>query len=645
MTSLSPRAAAGASILLTVAYAMALAVFKWVPRYDCITLMVVLVLVFHWLDRSPARTWLLHAITQVLVAAFVVHLWTLGYEGRNAVFGGILPWSDSHDFYDDALRLIYGGRFEVSSKRPLFTTIFSGLLKLSANNLRFALFACAAAGAWAIALSALEVWKTHGAKAAFVVYVILLFFERRWAGFVQTEHFGLPLGIIGFVLCWRANEARERDPRRAGRLVLVGIFSIALGLMARAGAFFVLPAIAIWAARTIVPVRGRLRFLALAAGAMFAALVVHTVVLRFVGSGATFSDYPAIAYGLIHGEDYTYLLHQHTELVPMSAAERVSASWNILLAEALAHPGLVVLGFLKSGLGLFASPFGMFSYVWTNPDDAALEDGAAVRAATAQDGLFGPLLLWQRTFGTYSLFNAAAMGLIGGAFVLAFIWSLYVVFVKERANPRLSLLRHAIVGIILSAPFTPPWITSGQQVATCTLSFMGAMPALALLGRRTHPTQDAPDTYGAGEGSRGIDRLAYVPAGVALALALVVVWIRLTTPYKPVCTNPAEHVLLPLSAASVEVTSTRDMVFRDKAIDDLRFSIRYLAKHNAELTDSVVPYLHAGTSYVSAFDACDSRVKILIDDAHRLDGMSSWASFSVKLLASPNVLLLTSSRY
>ncbi|WP_394847562.1 hypothetical protein LZC95_08860 [Pendulispora brunnea] len=644
MTSLSPRAAAGASILLIVAYAMALAVFKWVPRYDCITLTVVLVLVFRWLDRSPARTWLMHAITQVLVAAFVVHLWTLGYEGRNAVFGGILPWSDSHDFYDDAIRLIYGGRFEVSSKRPLFTTIFSGLLKLSGNDLRFALFVCAAVGAWAIALAALEVWKTHGPKAAFVVYVILLFFERRWAGFVQTEHFGLPLGIVGFVLCWRANEARERDPDRAGWLVLAGIFSIALGLMARAGAFFVLPAIAIWAARTIVPSRGRIRFLAFAAGAMFAALVVHSVVLRFVGNGATFSDYPAIAYGLIHGEDYTFLVQQHPELVQMTPPDRVSASWNILFAEASSHVGLVILGFLKSGLGLFASPFGMFSYVWTNPDDAALEDGAAVRAATAQDGLFGPLLLWQRTFGTYSLFNAAAMGLIGGAFVLTFIWGLYVVFVKERANSRLSLLRHAIAGIILSAPFTPPWITSGQQVATCTLSFMGALPALALFGRGAPKSAETAQGE-EGQGSRRIDPLAFVPAGVVLALALVVGWIRLAIPYKPVCTNPEEHVLLPLSAASVEVTHARDMVFRDKAIDDLRFSIRYLAKHNAELTDSVVPFLHPGTSYVSAFDACDSRVKILIDDAHRLDAASSWASFEVTPLASPNVLHLTAARY
>jgi len=334
-------------------------------------------------------------------------------------------------------------------------------------------------------------------------------------------------------------------------------------------------------------------------------------------------------------------VQQHPELAQLVAAERVSASWSILIAEAAAHPGLVVLGFLKSGLGLFASPFGMFSYVWTNPDDAALEDGAAVRAATAQDGLFGPLLLWQRTFGTYSLFNAAAMGLIGGAFLLGFLWSLYVLFVKERTNPRLSLLRYAIGGIILSAPFTPPWITSGQQVATCTLSFMGALPGIALFRRGA---QTAPDEHDEGERTRRIDPLVYVPAGVALALALVVGWIRLATPYKPVCTNPAEHVLLPLSAASVEVTNARDMVFRDKAIDDLRFSIRYLAKHNAELTDSVVPFLHAGTEYVSAFDACDSRVKILVDDAHRLDGASSWASYDVTPLASPNVLHLAGAR-
>jgi len=645
MTSLSPRAAVGASILLVLGYGVLLAVLKWVPRYDCITLVLVLGFAFRWLDRSPARTLALHVVTQLLVLSFVVHLWTLGYEGRNAVFGGILPWSDSHDFYDDALRLIYGERFEVSSKRPLFTSVLSALLRLSGGNLRFALVVCAALGAWAIALASLEVWKTHGAKSAFVVYILLLFFERRWAGFVQTEHFGLPLGIIGFVLCWRANEMGARDSERATWFVAAGIFAISLGLMARAGAFFVLPALALWAARTFAR---PLRVLAYSAAAMFAAFLVHTLVLRFVGNGLTFSDYPAIVYGLIHDEDYTYLLQTHAELASLGVAQRVTASWNIVLADVSAHPLLLMTGLAKSGIGLFASPFGMFGYVWTNPDDAALEDGAAVRAATASDGLFGPLLLWQRTFGTYSLFNAAAMGLIGGAFVLTFVWSLYVIFIKQRANPQLSLLRHAIAGVIVSAPFTPPWITSGQQVATCTLSFMGALPAVALFARSSNeeaPNEEAPNEEALASASdserkktRRLDPLVYVPAGVVAALVLLVAWMRLAPASRPVCASPEQHILLPLPSASVEVTERRDMVFRDKSIDDLRFSIRYLAKHNAELTDSIVPFLRPGTVYLSAFDACDAHAKLLVDDGRRLDAVSSWRLVDASPLASPKVL-------
>jgi len=160
-----------ASIAAALLYGVLLGVLKAVPRYDCI-LVAVAVGIFRLLERATprGRTFALHAITLTLCASYLVHLWTLGYEGRNAVFGGILPWSDSHDFYDDALRLVHGERFtEISSKRPFFSAALAVLLKTSGGSLRFALATCAVSGALACTLAALEVWKTHGARAAFVV--------------------------------------------------------------------------------------------------------------------------------------------------------------------------------------------------------------------------------------------------------------------------------------------------------------------------------------------------------------------------------------------------------------------------------------------------------------------------------------------
>ncbi|HEY8079555.1 MAG TPA: hypothetical protein VIF62_35740 [Labilithrix sp.] len=621
------RARVASSVLAIAVYAVLLAGLKWVPRYDCVTLVPLLVVVFRVLApvAPRARSLAVHAIAQILCFAFLDHLWTLGYEGRNAVFGGILPWSDSFDYYDDALRLVHGGRFsEVSSKRPLFTTVFAALLKMSGGDLRFALAVCAIAGAAAVAIATLELWRTHGARAAFVVFFVLLCFERRWTGFIQTEHVGLPLGALGFALFWRANRVVDEDRFRARRLALIGLFAIATGLMARAGAFFVIPALAIWGARKIAPDR-KLGFLVNAALAAAAGFAVHKAVLAATGSGVTFSDYPGIVYGLVHGEDYSYLNQTHPVLSTLAVTDRVAASWTIVLADMRAHPGMVVLGLLKSGGGLFASPFGMWSYVWTNPDDHVLENADAVRASMQAHGLAGPLLLWKNTLGLYSLVNAGVMALLSGAFVIATAAAIVKLFVKRRSQPELSLLRHVAVGVIASAPFTPPWITSGMQVQTVTLAFVAAFSGCALLAR---PRDDEPPVR---------DAIAFAPPAFAAVVAILVAWLKLAPNAAPSCSG---HRVEIYPSTAVEVAPARSALFRSKAEADLRFSIEFLARHNEELTDSIVPYMHPGTVYVAGFDACERKAKLLVDDTRAL-GDARWQTIDATPLEVPRILRVT----
>jgi hypothetical protein len=623
-----------ACIAAVVLYALAFAGAKWLPRYDCITFVVVLAGVFRVLApvAPRARTLAVHVIAQVLAFALVDHLWTLGYEGRNAVFGGIVPWSDSYDYYDDAQRLVHGGRFgEVASKRPLFSAALAVLLWMSGGDLRFALLVCGVTGAAALAVATLELWRTHGARAAFVVFFVLVCFERRWTGFVQTEHVGLPLGALGFALCWRASRLADDDEARARRMVIVALFGMTVGLMARAGSFFVLPAIAIWGARRLTKDRrAALNFLGLAALAVALGFAVNKAVQASSGSGVTFSDYPGILYGLIHGEDYTYLIRAHPEVRDLPVAERVHAAWSILFADARAQPSLVVIGLAKSGLGLFASPFGMFSYVWTNPDDHVLENGAAVRASMQEHGLLGPLVLWRRTLGTYSLLNAGAMGLLAGAFVLAFVAGAVLLFVKRRKDSELSLLRHVVVGVVASAPFLPPWITSGMQVQTVTLAFVAAVPAVVLLGRR------------ASEPLPGRDRIVFAPLAFVAALGALLAGVKLAPTRAPACPEGEAHRVRAYPSIAVEVAPARSALFRKKAEADLRDSIPLLAKHNQELTDSVVPYLRPGTVYVMGFDACDRHTKLLVvDDPRAFDvdaARGTWQPLVATPLATPVVL-------
>jgi hypothetical protein len=625
------RASAVTALAIALAYGVALAVFKLLPLNDALVFAGALIAIALLLDRCPARMrgLMLHAVVQVLVLSWVINLWTLGYEGRSAVFGGILPWSDSFGFLNDALRLTHGHLLEMSAKRPIFPTTLAALLRLFDGDLRWALLALSAFAAWTVALAANAVWTTHGRRAALIVLAILLFSERHWAGVVQTEDIGLPLGLIGFTLIWRATAASDVDPAGARIRVLAGLFAITVALMARAGAFFILPALAIWSALHLVPAHrnARLRHFGMALAAIVAGAAVHEVVLHAAASGMSFSDYPAIVFGLIHHRDFTLLKELHPELNALSGAAQASAAWQIVIAEALKQPGLLIAGLLRSFAELFYTPNGLFGFVWRNPDDMVLENGAAVRAAMAQYGILGPFQLWIAQRGVYSLVNALAMAVLAVAWVGATIAALISLF-RRPADRYRTLLRWAIAGVLLSAPFTPPWITQAHQVETATLAFLAVTTAtwrlqngrpLAVLGGR---------------------RLVWIPLGFAVAVVLAAVIL----PALPLQPPDATSTLHLYPSATVRVSPQRSLNFSDRRDADLWFSIQYLKKHNSGFTASLTPYLKTGTVYVLGFDARDGNARILIDDNHKLALRPRWQAITTVPLTEPAVLHVTAAR-
>jgi hypothetical protein len=622
------RASAAAALALALTYGLVLAVCKLLPLNDALAFSGVLIVIVLLLDRCSGRTrgLVLHAIVQVIVLSWVMNLWTLGYEGRSAVFGGILPWSDSFGFLNDALRLTHGHMLEMSAKRPIFPTTLAALLRLFGGDLRLALLVLSAFAAWTVALATNAVWATHGRRAALIVLAILLFSERHWAGVIQTEDIGLPLGLIGFTLIWRATAASDVDPAAARVRVLAGLFAITIALMARAGAFFILPALAIWSALHLVPAQrnARLRHFGMAVAAIVAGAAVHEIVLHAAASGMSFSDYPAIVFGLIHHRDFTLLKELHPELNALSGAAQASAAWQIVIAEALKQPGLVVVGLLRSLAELFYTPNGLFGFVWRNPDDMVLENGAAVRAAMAHYSILGPFQLWIAQRGVYSLVNALAMAVMAVAWVGVTIAALVSLF-RRPADRYRTLLRWAMAGVLLSAPFTPPWITQAHQVETATLAFIAVTTALWRL-REGRPLMRLP--------GRG---LAGLPLGFAAVVVLAAVWL----PARPLQSPDATRTMHLYPSAMVRVSEQRSLNFTDRRDADLWFSIQYLKKHNAGFTASLTPYLKPGTVYALGFDTRDGNAKILIDDTRKLDPAARWQVVAGTPLAEPSVVHIT----
>ena len=161
--------------LLTLAYAVALARLHLLHRYDCLFLPPLAVWMFACLEPLKHRTWALLAVTATLQVALLLHLWDLGYEGRTAVIGGIIPWSDAAGYLSDAERFLHGERLRDAS-RPFYSVFLGTLLRLTGNDLRRSLLLIVLLDAAAITLVTRELWRTHGVKAAGVAWLVLFLF-------------------------------------------------------------------------------------------------------------------------------------------------------------------------------------------------------------------------------------------------------------------------------------------------------------------------------------------------------------------------------------------------------------------------------------------------------------------------------------
>ena len=132
----------------------------------------------------------------------------------------------------------------ICSRRPLFTALLAGLLRMTGENLRVvnALLMIVTNASFVVACLSLR--RQYGPLAGTVSLLVLCLFYRPFVGTLLTEHLGLALGALGFALLidgadlWRPS------------LFLFGCLATSLALSARAGAFFVLPMLALWGAAT-----------------------------------------------------------------------------------------------------------------------------------------------------------------------------------------------------------------------------------------------------------------------------------------------------------------------------------------------------------------------------------------------------------
>lgn len=367
-----------------------------------------------------------------LFAAQLSSLWRSAASPSFMVLSGLLPVSDANNYYMSVQRLLEGGNLSVdASGRPLSHGLLVAVLGLTQQNLQLTLAILSLVTAVACYLLAWEVRRSHGPLAGALVFSTNFFFDRAFLGTTMTENLGLTLGALGTAALWRGAVNRRARP------CLFGIFLLALALNARAGAFFILPAIIIWGTWLF---RGNARisfgFLLTGFSAVLLAFLINSLVFKVIGRPGTMmnANFSYVFYGLTVGGNWQTVRTDHPEIMMLEEAKQAQRIYQLAFAAFRAHPLTLVSSMIRA---------------W-------------------QQFLFSNFL--------FSFFRSTSASLIAQLLSLISL----LACLRQRSSSIASLLLLGAIGIIASVPFAPPW-DGGIRIYAATIPWLSLYPSLGLL--------------------------------------------------------------------------------------------------------------------------------------------------------------------
>jgi len=449
---------------------------------DELLLILLVGLIFLAFQREGWQ-WKTLALTSTLILFTwpLLRVWETVASGNNMVFG-LLPFIDAQGFYSDSLLLIAGKLFQnEAAYRPMFSVLLAALLKLTNGNLQFSVGFLAFLVGLSVYSMASELRVSFGPVTAAAVIVFLQFFYRQFTGATMTEQLGLPMGAFGLTALLQS--VRKNN----FWLYLAGVFLIALGLIARAGAYFVLPAFMLygWVHFTT----NRKSFF-INAMLLFLAVAVPWEMDSFIRSRVTPPSSVAVGnfafhlYGQAHGGDgWRQIYLDHPELRGRPTAEVGRIAYQYAFDE------------------IKQNPFGLVK-------------GAALAIAK----FFSPIYL----FDVFQIRNSQVNSVLQFVSFGLFLLGLWIAWVN-RKTPAYAILLIGLVGSVASAPFIPPWDGGlwwgGIRIHSATLGIhlsiagTGLAGLIRLITRRPARVENEPRRVG-GE--------SFWTFGIVLAVVILV---------------------------------------------------------------------------------------------------------------------------
>ncbi|MGR0480649.1 MAG: hypothetical protein ACTFAL_04395 [Candidatus Electronema sp. V4] len=425
-------------------------------RYDIVLLPVLAAGLFFLFSKLPEP---LGAAAVPLLAACLCGLTLAGVrEGLVSdlsTLAGLYPHSDGRNYLNGALNLLHGQPLNAfASRRPLSVIFWAALLRLSSGMdiktaMELMVFLCALSIGWSVR----AVIRQFGWPAGCLFFCGFFFFYRRFIGTFLTEHLGLALGCFGFLLVLRSLDRQRKS------LFLAGLLLLTLALNVRAGAFFILPTLLLWAGRHW---RQAARFSFTAAGLAVLAIglgfALNSAALHLVGQeGAGQGNFSFTLYGLVHGGDWTLVKQQHPEILKLEEVERHKAIYKLAWAKIAAEPVSLLRGAMRAWAAFSGISQGPYSFVLFSLQQSFLDRPAAGAADCSP---------WEKLRRTpWKYFQIAAAYASSGLFLLLAVLG----FFSQQHRQAKPLLLFSWLGILASVPFVPPWDADLMRAYAATM--------------------------------------------------------------------------------------------------------------------------------------------------------------------------------
>ncbi len=379
-------------------------------------------------------------ISLLVVAGVILKgYWLIKRTAFFQVFG-FLPFVDSTEYYANAQRLLSGFPAQGTTiGRPLFTSLFAGLLWLTKLDLQYSIVILVALVIISLFLLGESVRRHFGFIPAAIVICFTLLFYRNYLGGVSSESIGLIFGSLGWIFIF------DTIRNRSIRGFIFGLLFLTLGLLSRAGSFFILPGLVI--AFVLVTPGKRRRLIALfASGATIAAaFLANSTILKILTAGKSylFPNYLYSLYGMASGSmGWHYIKIARQDLMAMAEPERTRRISEATM-ELIRNDPLVLVG------SMFKQFYYFFAYENTS--------------------MFSFMYTYDKWFDYVFLPLIYLLCIISIVFIIKH-WKIDI-------N---KYLLFGFLGILFSIPFVPPQDESNMRAFAVSIPLMALIPAYAI---------------------------------------------------------------------------------------------------------------------------------------------------------------------